>query len=245
MIPGTGTALNCATVLAGGTVGVLAGERIPERLRRNLVAVLGLFTVVYGIRTALLTSLEGATPDLAVVLIGLLLGTVAGSLLRIDDGLAAFGRWVERRVRRGEPQEGERSVARALVTTSLLFCVGPLTILGSFQDGAQGDILLLGIKSGLDGVAAMAFAVTLGPGVLLSAVTVLVVQGGLTLLAVLTRGRLDPFLVTQALSAGGLLLVAIGLGLLDIRRIAVADMLPALVLAPLAAALARLWHIPI
>ena len=103
-------------------------------------------------------------------------------------------------------------MARALVTTSLLFCVGPLTILGSFEDGARGDILLLGIKSALDGVAALAFGASLGAGVLLSAVTVLVVQGSLTAAAYLSRGVLDPVLTTAALGAGGLMLVAIGLG---------------------------------
>lgn len=247
MIPGTGTALNCATVLVGGGAGLVAGQRIPAALRENLVATLGLFTVAYGVRTALLPSVNGIAPDFAVVLIALLLGTLAGSLLGIDSGIARLGEWVQRRA--GGPDtarsDAERSVARAFVTTSLLFCVGPLTILGSYQDGAQGDILLLAIKSGLDGVAALAFASTLGGGVLLSAVTVLLVQGGLTALAVLTRGALDPALVAPALACGGLLLLGIGIGLLELRRLRVADMLPALVLAPVIAALVRLWNLPI
>jgi uncharacterized protein len=143
---------------------------------------------------------------------------------------------------RGGAGAEERStgrVARAFVTTSLLYCVGPLTILGSFDDGARGDILLLGIKSTLDGIASLAFAVTLGRGVLLSAISVLVVQGALTGAAYAGRGAFDEFLVTQALGAGGLMLVAIGLGLLEIRRIRVADMLPGLVLAPAVAAMSR------
>lgn len=250
MIPGTGTALNCATILAGGTIGTLAGERIPERVREGLMSVLGVFTLVYGVKTALTASVGKAQPDLAVVLVGLLVGTVVGALLRIDDGLAALGRMVERRLSRGretggEEQASERSVSRALVTTSLLFCIGPLTILGSFEDGASGDILLLGIKAALDGVASLAFAATLGPGVLLSALTVLVVQGSLTGLAVLGRDSLDPNLVTQTLSAGGFLLILIGVGLLRIRRFAVADMLPALLATPLFAWLVALLHLPL
>ncbi len=136
-------------------------------------------------------------------------------------------------------------MAEALVTTSLLFCVGPLTILGAFEDGARGDILLLAIKSALDGVAALAFGASLGAGVLLSAVTVLVVQGSLTAAAYATRGALDPVLTTAALGTGGVLLLAIGIGLLDIRRSRVPDMLPALVVAPLLELAVRAWNIPI
>jgi uncharacterized membrane protein YqgA involved in biofilm formation len=241
VIPGTGTALNCATVLVGGTLGLAAGERIPLALRENLVAGLGLFTLAYGLKTAVLPSVNGIAPDFAIVLVALLLGTAIGSLLRIDSGITRFGNWVQRRT----GGAAGSSVSRAFVTTSLLFCVGPLTILGSYQDGAQGDILLLAIKAGLDGVAALAFASTLGGGVLLSAVTVLVVQGSLTLLAVLTRGALDVTLVAPALATGGLLLVGIGLGLLEVRRLRVADMLPAVVIAPLVAALVRAWQLPI
>ncbi len=238
-----GTLLNTATVLTGGGIGVSAGQRIPARVRESLMTVLGLFTIVYGIRTAISPAFSGvAAPDLAVVLLALLVGTAIGSALDLDGLLQRFGAAVEARLGGGA---AEGRMARALVTTSLLFCVGPLTILGSFEDGARGDILLLGIKSALDGVAALAFGASLGAGVLLSAVTVLVVQGALTAAAYLTRGALDPVLTTAALGAGGLMLVAIGLGLLQIRRLRVPDMLPALVIAPLFALAVRSWHIPI
>ena len=235
--------LNTAAVLTGGGIGITAGHRIPARVRDSLMTVLGLFTIVYGIRTAISPAFGGvAAPDLAVVLLALVVGTAIGSALDLDDLLRRFGAAVEARIG-GRSADGR--MARALVTTSLLFCVGPLTILGSFEDGARGDILLLGIKSALDGVAALAFAASLGAGVLLSAVTVLVVQGALTAAAFLTRGVLDPVLTTAALGAGGFMLVAIGLGLLEIRRVRVPDMLPALVIAPLFALAARVWHIPI
>jgi uncharacterized membrane protein YqgA involved in biofilm formation len=239
MIVGAGTLLNTATVLTGGTLGIVAGDRIPSRMRELVVQVLGVFTVVYGIKVATTPQLHGIAPDLAVVLIGLLAGSVIGSLASIDGRLLAFGTFAERRLARGDAQREGGGMARAFVTTSLLFCVGPLTILGSFDDGARGDILLLGIKSTLDGIAALAFAATLGRGVLVSAATVLFVQGALTAVAWATRGGVDDYLVTQALGAGGLMLVAIGLGLLEIRRIRVADMLPALVVVPLVAELSR------
>ncbi len=230
-------------MLVGGGIGITAGHRIPPRVREGLVTVLGLFTLVYGVRTALSPAFSGvAAPDLPVVLLALLTGTAIGSALDLDGLLVRFGVAVERRLR---GSGGDGRMARAMVTTSLLFCVGPLTVLGSFEDGARGDILLLGIKSALDGVAALAFGASLGAGVLLSAVTVLVVQGSLTAAAYLTRGALDPLLTTAALGAGGFLLVAIGIGLLEIRRLRVADMLPALVIAPLVALAVRAWHIPI
>lgn len=230
-------------MLVGGVIGITAGGRLPHRLRTGLISILGLFTLVYGIRTSLMPAFTGfAPPDLAVVLIALLVGTATGAALDLDTRLQRFGAAVERRIG-GAHADGR--MARALVTTSLLFCVGPLTILGSFEDGARGDILLLGIKSALDGVAALAFGASLGAGVLLSAVTVLVVQGALTAAAYATRGALDPLLTTAALGAGGVLLVAIGLGLLELRRLQVADMLPALLLAPLLELAVRTWNIPL
>lgn len=230
-------------MLTGGGIGMSAGHRIPVRVRDGLMTVLGLFTLVFGIRTAISPAFSGvAAPDLALVLLALLVGTAIGSALDLDGLIQRFGAAVEARVS-GTGADGR--MARAMVTTSLLFCVGPLTVLGSFEDGARGDILLLGIKSALDGVAALAFATSLGAGVLLSAVTVLVVQGALTATAYLTRGALDPVLTTAALGAGGFMLVAIALGLLEIRRLRVPDMLPALVVAPLFALAVRTWHIPI
>ena len=247
MIPGLGTLLNTATVLVGGGLGLVAGDRIPERVRHTVVQALGLFTVVLGIKTALLPAIAGSVaPDLAIVLLALLGGTVLGAALDIDGALLRFGEVVQRRLTGSGPEaDGGRSLALAFVSTSLLFCVGPLTILGAYNDGARGDLLLLGIKSALDGFAALAFTVSLGRGVLLSAASVAVVQGTLTAVAVLTRGALDTYLVAQALGVGGLLLVGIGMGLLDLPRPRVANMLPALLIAPLLAILVRRLGAPL
>jgi uncharacterized membrane protein YqgA involved in biofilm formation len=192
-----GTLLNTATVLTGGVIGITGGRRMPARVHHGLVAILGLFTTVYGVRTALSPAFTGVgAPDLAVVLLSLLVGTALGSAIDIHGLLERFGHAVETRIG-GASADGR--MARALVTTSLL----------------------------------------------LSAVTVLVVQGALTAAAYLTRGALDPVLTTAALGAGGILLVAIGIGLLDIRRLRVPDMLPALVAAPLLELAVRSWNIPI
>jgi len=243
LIAGAGTLLNTSTVVVGGVVGLTAGHHIPLRVRDAAVSVLGLFTLVLGVKTAVLPNFSGAAaPDFAIVLVALLVGTVVGAWIGIT-------RWLERvsllAQRRFAATADGSTFGEAFLTTSLLFCVGPLTILGSFEDGAHGDILLLAIKSALDGVAALAFATTLGPGVLLSAITVLVTQGTLTAVAYLTRGALDPYLISQALGAGGIMLVGIGMGLLKLARLPVADMLPALVVAPLFALLVRSLGWPI
>jgi len=167
-----------------------------------------------------------------ILLVSVLLGVLIGELLRLDDGVQAIGSWAERRMSRGgEP--GRVSVA--FITTSLIFCVGPLTILGSFQDGTTGDITLLAIKSTLDGVTSIVFTATLGWGVILSAVSVLVVQGTLTLIAFLLHAGLSDLETAELTAAGGIAVLGIAVGLLELKAIKVANFLPALVVAPLLA----------
>lgn len=228
MIPGLGTALNTGTVLAGTTLGLAFGRLIPESLQRIIRVAIGLFVMVIGIQMAL------KTRNPLVLLVSVLVGVVIGELLRIDAGLQALARWVEARTRRGgEPGR----VSLAFITTSLIFVVGPLAVLGSFADGTKGDITLLAIKSTLDGVTSMVFAATLGWGVYLSALSVLVVQGTLTLLAFLVHAGLTDLETAELTAAGGIAVLAIGLGLLDIKAIKVANFLPSLVVAPLLAGL--------
>jgi uncharacterized protein len=228
MIPGLGTALNVATVLVGATIGLTLGRIIPASLQQAIRLAVGLFVAVYGIQLTL------KTHNPLVLLVSVLIGVVIGEVLRLDDGVQALGRWAERRTQRGgEPGR----VSLAFVTTSLLFCVGPLTILGSFLDGTKGDITVLAIKSTLDGVSSIVFAATLGWGVLLSAGSVLVVQGSLTLIAVLAHAGLSDLETAELTATGGLIVLAIGLGLLEVKRIKVANFLPSLVVAPLLAAL--------
>lgn len=228
MIPGLGTALNTGTVIAGTTVGLIFGRLIPESLQRTIQIAVGLFVIVIGMQMAL------KTRNPLVLLVSVLIGVVAGELLRIDAGLQALARWAEQRTRRdGQPGR----VSLAFITTTLIFCVGPLTVLGSFLDGTRGDITLLAIKSTLDGVTSIVFAATLGWGVYLSALSVLIVQGTLTLIAVLVHAGLSDLETAELTAAGGIAVLAIGLGLLDIKAIKVANFLPALIVAPLLAGL--------
>jgi uncharacterized protein len=230
VIPGLGTALNVATVLAGAALGLRLGRVIPSSLQQTIRAVVGLFVAVYGIQMAL------RTHNPLVLLVSVLLGALIGEALRLDDGMQALGQWAERRASGGS-ETGR--VSLAFVTTSLLFCVGPLTVLGSFLDGSRGDITLLAIKSTLDGVSAIIFAATLGWGVALSAASVLVVQGTLTLLAFLLHASLSDLQAAELTAAGGIAVLGLAFGLLELKTIKVANLLPGLLIAP---TLAQLLH---
>jgi uncharacterized membrane protein YqgA involved in biofilm formation len=228
----TGTLLNALAVIVGTTIGLAVGSRMPERLRSSLTDGLGLFVLALGMfmATQVFTDPNAETGDGLVVLGGLLLGVVAGELLGIHDGLEALGAWFQRRLARGDRPS---RIAEGFVTASLVFCVGPLTILGSLDNGLRGDINLLATKSLLDGVAAIAFAAALGAGVYLSAITVLVIQGLIAAAAFLLRDVMDPRTVLIVTAVGGLLILGIGLRLLEMRQVRVASFLPGLLFAPL------------
>ena len=243
---GAGTALNVVAVLVGGGLGLLLGTRLSERVRLVAMDALGLGTLAIGG----LAVADVVRPELAaavgpgavlVVLAATLLGGVAGAVLRIEGRLEGLGRVLRRRLLRGDGDSAaSHRFVEGFVTASLVFCVGPLTVLGSINDGLGRGIDQLAVKSMLDFVAAAAFASALGVGVLLSVLSVALVQGALTVLGLLLGDLLDPA-QTAALSAtGGLLLLGVGLRLLRVREdLPVGDLLPALVLAPVLVAAVR------
>ena len=241
---GLGTAINVATVVAGSLIGMAVGHRLPERTRSVVTDCLGLVTLlVAGLSAVSVTdsSLKAAVGSGAPVLIvlgSLLLGSIIGSLLRLGDRLEGLAGVVQSWVARRFPSEGDDGSARerfieGWLTATLLFCVGPLTILGTLSDGLGKGIDQLVLKAVLDGFAAIAFASTFGVGVLLSAVSVGVVQGSLTVVGVLLGSIMPEAHIAALTATGGLLLAGIGLRLLRIKDVPVADMLPALVIAPL------------
>ncbi len=235
----TGTLLNVATVLAGTLIGLLLGARMPARMQESLVTGLGFFTVLIALSMGLRIFTDPtvqAGDDLAV-LAAVLAGVGIGELLRLHDGVEWLGAWFQRRLARGERPS---RIAEGFVTASLVFCVGPLTILGSLANGLTGDTQLLAIKSLLDGVASIAFAAALGPGVGLAAITVLVVQGGIAGGAFLLSDILDAPTILAITAAGGVILLGVALRLLDLKPVRVANFLPALLLAPIFLRLASL-----
>jgi uncharacterized membrane protein YqgA involved in biofilm formation len=227
-----GTLLNALAVLVGATIGMLVGSRMPQRIQQTLTDGLGLFTLAIAFALALQLLMNRSAPagtDL-IVLASLLVGGAIGELLHLTERVEGLGDWFQSRLARGDAPS---RISEGFVTASLVFCVGPLTILGSIQNGLTGDLQLLAVKSVLDGFAAIAFAAALGAGVYLSIATILVVQGGLATLAWLFGANIDPVAVSAASAVGGVILLGVGFRLLEIKRIRVISMLPALVLAPL------------
>ncbi len=245
LFPGAGTVLNVLTVLLGAGLGMAVGHRLREQTRSVVTDVLGLVTLlVAGLSAVAVTdpALRGAVGSgfpVLIVLGSLLIGSITGSVLRIEERLEGLaGRiqaWVSRRwsSEGGTDHAARERFIEGWLTASLLFCVGPLTILGSLNDGLGRGIDQLALKAVLDGFAALAFAASFGVGVLLSAVSVLVVQGLLTLVGVLLGGLVPDAHIAALTATGGLLLAGIGLRLLRIRDVPVGDMLPALLVAPL------------
>ncbi|MDP2976949.1 MAG: DUF554 domain-containing protein, partial [Anaerolineales bacterium] len=193
-----GTLINIAAVLLGGSLGLFLGGRLPERLKGTVTAGMGLFTAAIGMQMFL------KTENPLVVLGSLILGALLGEWWKIEDGLQNLGIILEKRILGGDGQGSSRFV-RGFLTSSLIFCVGPMTILGSIQDGLTGNYNLLAVKSVLDGFVALAFASTLGIGVLFSAVVILVYQGGLSLLAAQLNQIVNPAMMNEMTAAGGVM----------------------------------------
>ena len=236
---GFGTAVNVVTVLLGSGIGIVLGHRLPQRTRDTVTDALGLVTLMIAalaaasVTSPTLTNAVGDSAPVLIVLGSMLVGGIIGSLLRIEAGLESIGDWLQRRLASSEQTEQRRRFVEGFVSSSLVFCVGPLTILGSLNDGLGNGSDQLMLKSALDGFASIAFAASFGWGVAAAAISVLVVQGGLTGVGVLL-GQLLPDPQLAALTAtGGLLLAGVGLRLLQIKAVPVGDLLPALLVAPL------------
>jgi uncharacterized membrane protein YqgA involved in biofilm formation len=222
----TGTVINVAAILAGTLIGVLAGGRLPEGLQRRVLAGLGLVTLVIGVDLALAWRETNALYVLGAVL----LGGLTGEALRIEARLAQLGDMIQRRV--SSAGASSSRVSEAFFDASLLFCVGPLAVVGAIQDGLTGNYEALATKSLLDGFASIALAATLGWGVALAAVSVLIYQGTLSLGATLFEDVLKGEALDALTSAGGVLIIGISLKLLDVTDVKVGNFLPALLFAP-------------
>lgn len=225
-----GVFVNTLTVLLGGAIGLLCRKGIPKRLTDAVMIGVGLCTLYIGIDGAL----EGENP--LVLIAAMVLGAIVGTLLDIDGAISRLGVWVESRFQGGE----ENTVARGFVTASLLFCVGSMTVVGSLEAGVSGDNTMLLTKSTLDFCSSAMLAASLGVGVLCSAVFVLVFQGALVMLSGFLAPVLgNPSLLAEMTCAGSLLIVGIGLNLIGVTKIKVANYLPAILFAPVFAALAE------
>ena len=220
-----GVFVNVATVLLGSFVGLLFRKGIPERISKAMMLAIGLCTLYIGIDGAL----EGS--NTIVLILSMVFGTLIGTLLDIDGMINRIGQYIERKLKK----EGEKtSIAEGFMTASLLFCVGAMTIVGSLNAGLTGDNTLIFTKSILDLISSCLLASTLGIGVMFAAFFVLVIQGGLVLLAGLLQNVLtDQALIAEITCAGSVMIIGLGLNILGITKLKVANFLPALLLVPL------------
>ena len=248
MIPGLGTVVNVAAVLIGSVIGVLLGNRLPVRTRDVVTDSLGLVTLLIAGTSAMavlnddLADFVGDNAPMLIVLGALLIGGIVGSLLRLESRVESLGGWLQNRLAGAASSADRHRFIEGFVVSSLIFCTGPLTILGSINDGLGNGADQLFLKSALDGFAAIAFAASFGWGVAASVVTIIAIQGSLTLLG-LALGDVLPDAHLAAITAtGGLLLVGVALRLLRVREIPVADLLPALLVAPLLVAVVGALH---
>lgn len=221
-----GTVVNVAAIAIGTLIGLALKQRLPERITSIVMQGLGLVTALIGVKMIIVTE------NVLVVLVSIVVGGVFGELLHIEARLDAFGAKVEAKFSR---EKG--TFAKAFVTSSLLYCVGPMAILGALQDGLRGDYSILLTKSGLDGVASVAFASTLGVGVLFSAIPLALYQGGITVGASMLEPFFSSSIVNAMTATGGLLILGIALNILQVTKIRVGNLLPAILIA---AALASL-----
>ena len=221
----TGVIINVVTVLIGSSIGLILKKGIPEKITKAVMTVIGLCTLYIGIDGAL----QGE--NTIVLILSMVLGTIVGSLIDIDDKLEKTGKFIESKIK----SKGEnKNITQGFVTGSLLFCVGAMTIVGSLNAGLSGDNELLITKSVLDLISSCVLASTLGIGVLLSSAFVLVYQGGLVLLSELLQNILtDTALVAEITCAGSVMIIALGLNIIGITKIKVANLLPALLFVPL------------
>jgi uncharacterized membrane protein YqgA involved in biofilm formation len=221
----TGTLLNTLTVAAGSLVGLALGKRLAERYKKTVQQALGLAVLYFGMTMALE---EGGN---AILTIGsVVLGGLIGEMMGIEQRLASFAAWLKARIKSSSP-----NFVEGFVTASVMYLTGPMIILGCLEDGLTGGISILSIKSLFDGVASIILASSLGLGVLFSAASVLVVQGALTLGASYLVFLREPVILTALTTTGGVIILGIGINLLDLKKIPVGNLLPALVLAVIGA----------
>lgn len=224
----TGTFINVATILIGGTIGLIFGAHIPERYKNTVITGLGLFTAAMGLQMFFKSGNQ------LIVLGALIIGALIGEWIGLEDWLQTFGQTLEERFSRDAETGSGSKFIRGFMTASLLYCIGPLAILGSIQDGLTGDYNLLAVKSTLDGFASIAFASTLGIGVMFSSVIILIYQGGISLLAGQLSAIVTEPMMNEMTATGGVILLGLAINnLLEIKKIRVGNFLPALAVAPL------------
>jgi uncharacterized protein len=232
-----GTLINVATIIVGGFIGMASGARIPKKISKLATSAIGMVTLVVGIDLAL------ETQNVLILLISLVVGGVIGTAIGIEDRLSSLSQRLQDRF---PSLASHGSISQGFVSASLLFCVGPIAILGALRDGLYGDWQLLGLKSVMDGISSIVLVAGLGPGVILSVFIVLIYQGGISLVARLFTSSVSTSTLSQSPllleldAVGGVILVVLSLKLLELRDLRAGNFLPALAVAPILVFMVRL-----
>lgn len=221
-MPGLGTLVNSAAIVVGAVAGTLLRRGIPAAWKETILAAMGLCVTVIGMKMA-----QGSA-HLVLVVVSLALGALVGEALDLDGRLTRFGQWLQRRLLGNRSAATGSSLGEAFVSASLLFCIGAMAIVGAIEDGLAGNHEILFAKASLDGVISVVLASTLGIGVALSAVSVLVYQGAITLLSFWMQQFLTEAVIGEISATGGVMILAIGLNLLGVTKIRLANLIPGL-----------------
>ncbi len=233
-----GTWINFAAIIVGGSLGVFLGARLSDRVKNTVIAGMGLFIIALGIQMFLKTT------NSILPLGGLLIGGLLGEWWKIEEAFTNLGAWLERRILPQKAEGGQEKFVRGFLSASILFCAGPIAILGSIQGGLYGDTQLLVVKSILDGFIALSFASTMGIGVSFSALPVFVYQGVMTILAVQLKPLSSGIMLSEMTAVGGLVLMAVGVSsVLNMYKIRVGSFIPALFTTPLLVYLLQLLNL--
>lgn len=217
-----GTIVNVAAILFGGIIGLLFGKALPDKMKNTIIQGIGLAVILIGLSMAMKTN------EALVVIASLVLGGIIGELIDIEYQLEKCGNWMARKSSKGD---GGSNFTKGFVSASLMYCVGAMAIMGALESGLKGQHDILFAKSMLDGISSIVLASSMGIGVLVSALPVLIYQGGITLLAVFLQGVLTDAVVAEMSATGGLLIVGIGINLLGIMEIKVGNLLPGIIMA--------------
>lgn len=222
MFTGFGTIINTGAIIVGGLLGLIIGKNFNKKLSDAAMTALGLFILVLGIQMSFKSN------NLMLVLLSLIIGSIVGEILKIDDLLVKFSIFLENKFAK---KNGDNKFGKAFITCSLLYCVGPMIIIGSLNDGLNGDYSLLITKAMMDGITSVLFVATMSIGAIFAAIPVFVIQILLTLLAGALKFLLSPEIIAEISGTGGIIIVGSGLNLLGLKKIKLANMLPALIIA--------------
>ena len=229
-MPGLGTIVNAGAIVLGSVLGLVLKRGLPEKWQQTIMSGIALCIVVIGTKMAM------ETANIIITIISLTIGAVLGELANIEGHVEWVGSWLGNRFARGEATAAAR-IAEGFVTASLLFCVGAMAVVGSIQDGLAGDHTTLLAKATLDGIISLVLAANLGVGVVLSAASVGIYQGAITLLAGVLEPFVTPAILGEITASGGIMIMAIGTNMLKITKIRISNMLPGIAVAAVAAAL--------